>query len=244
MVKKPDTLFSSPLHDMVDFRFDERVVDVFPDMIQRSVPGYGTLITMIGVLAAEHYQAGTNCFDLGCSLGAVSLSMQKHIGQADGKIIAVDNSTAMIQKAQQLLTNKPAANMPIELVCADLQDVKIHNASVVVMNFTLQFIPVAQRMELLQRIYDGLCEGGILVLSEKLSFAKASDDTFLITAHHDFKKANGYSDLEVSRKRSALENVLIPETLDAHQQRLQQAGFSQTMQWFQCFNFASIVAVK
>lgn len=244
MVKKQDTLFASPLLDMVDFRFDERVVNVFPDMIQRSVPGYGTLISMIGVLAGKHFQAGSYCYDLGCSLGAVSLCMQQHIGHAAGKIIAVDNSAAMIKKASQLQPTEQQQSIPIEFICADLQDIVIQNASIVVMNFTLQFIPVAERMVLLQRIYDGMRDGGILVLSEKLTFTESEIDDFLIAAHHDFKKANGYSDLEISRKRSALENVLIPETLETHKNRLKQAGFAQSMQWFQCFNFASMVAVK
>lgn len=244
MVTKQDDIYSSPLDEMVDFRFDEKVVNVFPDMIQRSVPGYATLISNIGILAAKYAKKNSYCYDLGCSLGAVSLSMQQRIKTSDCKIIAVDNSAAMVEKAKQMLVTDSGSSVPVELICADIADVEIHNASVVVMNFTLQFIAPDARQSLIQRIYDGLKPGGILILSEKLAFDDASVNQFHIDSHHDFKRDNGYSDLEISQKRSALEKVLLPETLEAHQYRLKVAGFSVTEKWFQCFNFASLVAIK
>lgn len=243
MAGNKDKIFAAPLDKMVDFRFDERVVDVFPDMIQRSVPGYATLIKNIGTLAARYVQPGSVCYDLGCSLGAVSLSLRHAVSQADCQIIAVDNSTAMIDKARQVLAEDDEG-APVELVCADINDVAIQNASVVVMNFTLQFIPPRQRQALIQKIYDGLRPGGVLILSEKLAFEDERSNQFHIDSHHDFKRANGYSDLEISQKRSALEKVLIPETLAQHQSRLQQAGFDFVEKWYQCFNFVSMVAMK
>jgi tRNA (cmo5U34)-methyltransferase len=243
MSRKSDTLFSTALADMVDFRFDERVVDVFPDMIQRSVPGYATIISMIGVLAGHYATAGSRCYDLGCSLGAASLAMQQNIRVNDCEIIAVDNSKPMIERATEIINNS-SDKAPITLLCDDIQNIEISNAAVVVMNFTLQFIPLEQRQALIQKIYDGMQSGGILVLSEKLHAESQQQDEFLITAHHDFKRANGYSDLEISQKRTALENVLVPETLAQHQQRLANVGFSFSSQWYQCFNFASLVAKK
>ncbi len=241
---KADSIYASPLDELVDFRFDERVVDVFPDMIQRSVPGYGTIISMIGVFAEKYVQQASHCYDLGCSLGAASLSMQQKITQQECTIIAVDNSQAMVERAQDIVKTDLSPTTPIILKCADLQDIVIENASVVVMNFTLQFIPLEERLALIKRIYQGLNTGGILILSEKITFDNDEKDAFLTTSHHDFKRANGYSDLEVSQKRTALENVLIPETLTAHQQRLIKAGFKSNHVWFQCFNFMSLVAVK
>ena len=114
----------------------------------------------------------------------------------------------------------------------------------VVLNFTLQFVPEDQRQALCQRISDAMLPGGILILSEKIQFADAHLQELNTDLHHAFKRANGYSDLEVAQKRSALENVLMPETLSAHQQRLKACGFSSVDVWFQCFNFASMVAIK
>ncbi|MBL4638386.1 MAG: carboxy-S-adenosyl-L-methionine synthase CmoA [Proteobacteria bacterium] len=244
MANKEDAIYASPLDEIIDFSFDEKVVNVFPDMIQRSVPGYGTLISTIGIMAARYAQADSHCYDLGCSLGAVTLSMRQRITQQNCNIIAVDNSVAMIEKGQRLLADDKSSDVSVELICADIHDVAIENASVVVLNFTLQFIPVEERLELLQRIYQGLKPGGALILSEKLAFEDDVQDSFHIESHHDFKRSNGYSDLEISQKRSALENVLIPETLAEHQERLKHAGFEFVEKWFQCFNFVSMVAIK
>ena len=245
-----DTLYARPLEELVDFNFDEKVANVFPDMIQRSVPGYAGIVAMTGILAAEFYQTGSYCYDLGCSLGASSLSMARAIEDETLKILAVDNSAAMLEKAQQLLSkgasdahehnNTRYNKNVIELICDDINHIKITNASVVVMNFTLQFIVPEKRAKLLANIYQGMKKDGILILSEKLNYTNKSQQQLLIDMHHFFKKANGYSQLEISQKRQTLENVLLPETLEQHK----QAGFKQVEQWFQCFNFSSFIAIK
>jgi len=241
---KTDAIYASPLLNIIDFQFDERVAAVFPDMIQRSVPGYGLIISNIGILAAKYAQAGSRCYDLGCSLGAASLAMRQRITAPDCGIIAVDNSPAMIERARELLALDTGPAIPVTMICADLQDIAIENASVVVLNFTLQFIPPERRLALIQRIHAGLRPGGMVILSEKIAFGEPERQGLHVELHHDFKRANGYSDLEISQKRSALENVLIPETLACHQQRLQAAGFSFSELWFQCFNFVSLIAIK
>jgi tRNA (cmo5U34)-methyltransferase len=243
VARKQDSLYANALDEIIDFRFDEKVVNVFPDMIQRSVPGYATLITNIGVLASRYAQQDSHCYDLGCSLGAVSLAMGESIKQKGCKIIAVDNSLDMIREAQSLL--KQATNRcPIELQCNDILKVEIEKASVVVMNFTLQFIELKHRVDLIRNIYRGMQTGGVFILSEKVAFPDQQEQDFHTHAHHDFKRANGYSDLEISQKRTALENVLIPESIESHKQRLLQAGFSQVVSWYQCFNFVSLIAIK
>ncbi len=240
MTERPrhDRLYASAQDEVGDFVFDAAVAAVFPDMIQRSVPGYPAIINMIQLLAGQHAQSGSRLYDLGCSLGAASVALATGCANRNCEVIAVDNAPAMLDRAKAAL----AGREDISLVGADVRDVTIADASVVVLNFTLQFLPPGERLGLLQRIRQGLLPGGILILSEKI----AADDEYaneqLIDMHHAFKRANGYSDLEVSQKRSALENVLIPETLSAHKQRLLDAGFTRSDLWFQCFNFASLVA--
>ena len=236
-----DDIYRNPDQPDTGFVFDRQVARVFPDMIRRSVPGYATVINMIGVLAAEYAQPGTICYDLGCSLGASSLAMAKCITAPECRIVAVDNSPDMLAQARKQ-TAQQQLNTPIEWVCADVLNMQIENASLVVLNFTLQFIDPHARLELLTRIRRGLRPGGLLVLSEKIAFSDAEQEHLQIEMHHAFKRANGYNDLEISRKRSALEKVLIPETLEIHRVRLSEAGFSRTDLWFQCFNFVSLVA--
>ena len=238
-----DNLFAHPLGVVPDFVFDQAVVDVFPDMIKRSVPGYETILAHCGELASRYVQADSHCYDLGCSLGASTVAMRSRIEGRNAKIIAVDNSSAMLDKCATVLASVPSA-VSTELVNLDICDTAINNASIVVMNFTLQFIPMAQRVRLLEKIYMGLNPGGCLVISEKLHFEPPSLNTLLSDLHHQFKRAQGYSDLEISQKRDSIENVLIPETLDAHIQRLRTCGFQSASPWFQCFNFCSLVAIK
>lgn len=227
----------------VDFVFDEKVATVFTDMINRSVPGYATIVSMIGTLAENYAQAGSRCYDLGCSLGASTLAMRHNIKEKDCSIVAVDNSEAMLNQCREAV-GKDDGKVPVELICADVFDVEIKQASVVVLNFTLQFIEPEYRTRLIRKIYDGLNPGGILILSEKICFDDIALNKLFIDMHHRFKQQNGYSTTEISRKRAAIENVLIPETMHSHEARMKEAGFESFDVWFQCFNFASMVALK
>lgn len=238
-----DRIYATPQAEISGFAFDSKVAEVFSDMIRRSVPGYGTVINMTGVLANQYVTANSNCYDLGCSLGASSLAMQHGIQTQGCQIIGIDNSQAMLDQASDHL-KQAEGETPITLQHADVLETPIENASMVVMNFTLQFIAPDLRLELLKRIHQGMNPGGILILSEKITFEDPEEERLQIEMHHAFKRANGYDDLEISQKRSALENVLIPETLHQHYERLSKAGFSRTDLWFQCFNFVSLVARK
>ena len=238
-----DTLYVNPIPGLAAFSFDANVASVFPDMIKRSVPGYTTIIAMTGMLAGKYARANSNCYDLGCSLGASTLAMRQHQLPEGCNIVAVDNSSAMMELCRSIMETD-SHETPVELHCADILDIDISNASVVVLNFTLQFVETGARDALVQRIADNMCEGGILILSEKVSFEDPHLDELNIELHHQFKKDNGYSDLEIAQKRSALEDVLIPETLNQHRKRIANAGFSSCDVWFQCFNFASLIALK
>jgi tRNA (cmo5U34)-methyltransferase len=227
--------------DKIDsFTFDERVAEVFSDMISRSVPGYASIIGMIGILAKQHAASGSNLYDLGCSLGAATVSMGREIMHGNCQLVAVDNARAMLDRARENFACHGISG--VKTICDDIRHVSISNASVVILNFTLQFLTVEERLPLLQNIRKGMREDGVLVLSEKISGANEREDALLIELHHTFKRANGYSDLEISQKRAALEEVLLPETIATHKTRLHQAGFSQVDLWFQCFNFVSFIA--
>ncbi len=238
-----DTIFSAPIDKIGDFTFDERVVEVFPDMIQRSVPGYSNIISAIGMLAERFVKPNTQVYDLGCSLGAATLSMRRHIQQEGCNIVAVDNSHAMVERCK-LHVNAYRSDTPVEVIEADIRDIKIKNASMVVLNFTLQFLSPEDRYALIEKIYAGLRPGGILIVSEKFVFGNESAHELLIDLHHDFKRANGYSELEISQKRSAIENVMKPDSIETHKERFAKLGFSSFEVWFQCFNFGSMFAIK
>ena len=238
-----DLIYSQPQAKVDDFTFDTRVAEVFPDMISRSIPGYSTIVDGIGQLANQFVQPNTNVYDLGCSLGAASLSVRRYNQAANVNIIAIDNSPAMVERCELHLSAFKSATA-YRTRCEDILDSHIDNASLVIMNFTLQFIATEQRQKLIAKIFKGLVPGGALVLSEKLRHETQTGDALLIKMHHEFKRRNGYSELEISQKRNALENVMRIDSFETHSQRLAQVGFSDTVLWFKCHNFASFVATK
>ena len=237
-----DDLFASPLSDPGLFRFDASVASVFPDMINRSVPGYATVVGMTGTLAAQHARPGSQIYDLGCSWGASLRSAAREPACDRCELIGIDNSESMLEQASNHLAQFPEAKR-IQLQHADVLDTPLHNASVVIMNYTLQFIPIEEREGLLKRIREAMMPGDVLILSEKLTLPDPRLNKYLIDLHHDFKRQQGYSDLEIAQKRQALEDVLVPETRQTHVERLQKVGFSRCDVWFQCLNFGSLIAI-
>ena len=238
-----DTLFETEITEPRDFVFDERVVRVFPDMINRSVPGYGMVLPMTGMMARRYAQDNSKLYDLGCSLGAVSMAMRKTVRAANACIVAVDNSPEMIRAFEQRLQDEEDPSLlPVITRQQDVVETEIENASFVVLNFTLQFIQPNRRLDLLRKISTGLRPGGVLVLSEKVGFEDPREQELQTEWHHDFKRAQGYSDLEISRKRDALEHVMKPDTLEQHHKRLSEAGFTRVYRWYQGFSFVSLLA--
>jgi tRNA (cmo5U34)-methyltransferase len=220
-------------------------------MIRRSVPGYGLIIPSIALLARRYVQPGSNLYDLGCSLGAVSLAILDALPDRDNRLIAIDNSPEMIDQFRLLAVEReasrddpPGERIELEIAEGDILDAAIENASFVVLNFTLQFINPSERTRLLERIASAMRPGGALVLSEKLQFGDGREHSLQYAWHLDFKRAQGYSELEISRKRDALEQTLKPDTTEVHSDRLKRAGFGEAYRWFQCFNFASFVAIR
>ena len=222
--------------DLVDFVFDDRVAQVFPDMIRRSVPGYDAVVPLTGLIAAKHLPAGGRCYDLGCSLGAASHAVLRSVADMPCEIVAVDNSEAMLRKARAIHA-KTGGDERIRWLRADVRDVPLENAAVVVLNYTLQFLPHEDRLPLLRRIRGALADSGVLLLSEKLAAGDYFQDL-----HLRFKRANGYSELEIARKRDALENVMRIDSEDAHLERLRTAGFARAEVWFRCLNWGAFAA--
>jgi tRNA (cmo5U34)-methyltransferase len=238
-----DLIYSQAHKQVKNFTFDAQVVEVFPDMISRSVPGYNTIIDTIGRLSHQFVQKDSNIYDLGCSLGAATLAMRKGITAKNCQIIGVDNSVDMVKRCKMHI-DAFKGDTPVTIIEGNIQDIKIENASMVVLNFTLQFIEKSHRQALLTKIAKGLRPGGLLVLSEKITSQDPVTDQVLIDLHHNFKRDNGYSELEVAQKRSALEKVMLTDSVELHKERFAEAGFKHNSLWFQCFNFTSFIAIK
>ena len=226
-----------------EFQFDGKVADVFDDMLNRSVPCYQMVISMISSILGEFLTPGDHVYDLGCSTGQTLVELARELAKLDLKFTGIDNSPAMISKAGHKAEMFSLADR-VNFQEDDITSLDISGAGAVILNYTVQFIRPVQRKDFLIKIHEALRPGGVLILSEKVLSHDPELNRAYIDLYLDFKRQNGYSETEISRKREALENVLIPFSIKENLELLRAAGFSSSETFFQWFNFASIVAIK
>lgn len=237
-----DTIFNTT-GDITPFEFNETVASVFDDMISRSVPNYREVLTQQARLAEKFYQPGTTIYDLGCSNGNFALTLIQRMKQKPFTMTAVDNSAPMIDLFKKRISGFDS-HSGITPVLSDIRGISMTGASVIVANLTLQFIPAADRDSLVKSIYNALLPGGIFLLTEKTVNIDADFSKLQQEFYYMFKEENGYSLLEINRKREALENVLVPETVEAHIKRMRAAGFSAIEIYHKWFHFTSFICRK
>ena len=226
-----------------NFEFNERVVEVFDDMLDRSIPCYHQVIEATSCLLDRYLADGDTIYDLGCATGTSLLEISRHLEAKQLRCIGIDNSQPMLDKAQlkaELFSRQDQFSFLLE----DIMDFHHPSAGSIIINYTLQFIRSLKREEFLKRIHENLRPGGVLVLSEKIICQDSRLSREFIDIYHNFKKSKGYSELEIAKKREALENVLIPFTLNENKTLLSKCGFTAVETFFQWFNFASIIAIK
>lgn len=238
-----DRIYSRKKPRIEPFRFNKEVTAVFDDMLHRSVPLYAESIQRQAQLTGRFYQENSLIYDLGCSHGNIGMAIISHLTGTPFSMVGVDSSMPMIEKYQGRLRTVDTRHR-IELICGRIEDINIKNASVVLVNLTLQFLNVEKRDALIQEIYNGLKPGGVLILTEKMVHSSPFVNEYQIQMYETFKVENGYSRLEISQKREALDEILVPETMEVHLERLKNTGFSYLDVWLKWFNFASLIAVK
>ena len=237
-----DNLFDTT-EPVNDFKFDERVAGVFDNMVSRSVPFYNEMQRMICQLTADFAAENSNVYDLGCSTGTTFSMLHQFLNHNIG-FIGIDNSSEMLEKAKEKLSDV-VTHRPVELLYADLEgQYTIENASVAMMILTLQFVRPLSREKIARKIYDGLRKNGALIIVEKLISGDGVLNRLFIDHYYEYKKDQGYSNLEISQKREALENVLIPYRIDENVTLLKDAGFRHVEVFFRWYNFVAMIALK
>jgi len=239
---KKDKLFDSGAITE-DFTFNKHVADVFDDMLNRSVPFYSAVIDAIAELVRRHVPPGSKVYDLGCSTGTTLLELARRLDDMELHYTGIDNAPAMIEKAARKaeMYSKSAV---IRFIEDDITSALPTDADVIICNYTMQFIRPPARSGFVRRIYDSLSEGGLFVVSEKIINHDKKLNRAFIDMYHRFKKQKGYSELEISAKREALENVLVPFSIQENLDLIRQAGFPTVETFFQWCNFASFIAIK
>lgn len=233
-----DKVFEKPIEKK--FEFDEAVASVFDDMLSRSVPFYDEVRKLIISLIVAGQEEGKKVLDLGSSTAKFLLDLDSKL-DVRMHLKGIDNSQAMLDRARQKCQ---AFGANIELELADMLEYPFGGEDVIVANYTMQFIRPMQRPDLVQKIYEGLHDEGMFIFSEKVVFEDKKLDKQLIDIYYDYKKEQGYSEYEIAQKREALENVLIPFTIEENIQMCRKAGFKQISTLFQWGNFVTFAARK
>ncbi len=238
-----DEVFRQQKDAIADFKFGADVAAVFDDMLDRSVPFYSEVQRMIGEMAGDFAQPGTSVVDLGCSTGTTFLCLDKFL-PPDVRLVGIDNSEDMLAKCRSKLAEH-GVRRPLDLRCTDLnQGLAVENLSMALLILTLQFVRPMYRDRLIADVYRGLNDNGCLILVEKVLGEDSFFNRLFIKYYYDMKRRNGYSDLEITQKREALENVLIPYKLLENREMLLRAGFRYVDVFFKWYNFCGMVAVK
>ena len=238
-----DRLYRTPHQPVAPFVFDKRVADVFDDMIHRSVPLYSEIIRQQARMLQSVCRSETRLYDLGCSTGNLALALCERMPPGRFNMIAVDSSQPMIDRFSRRV-EAAGRTRDITTVCDDIRKIELSCACAVVINFTLQFIPPEDRDRLVERVYKALEPGGIFLFSEKTVHPDPKLAKLQVDFYHRMKRQHGYNELEISQKREALENVLVPETVSEHHARLTKCGFGAIDVWLKWFNFCSWICVK
>ena len=240
-----DEVFKDKLSEISDFEFNEAVASVFDDMVSRSIPNYEEIHKVIADLCRRAYKHG-KIYDLGCSTGTTMRIIGEVFRKMDRplpEMIGIDNSAAMLKKAQTKLQSHGLMTNTA-LLQKSLEEIELEESGMVIMNYTLQFLPLEQRLNLLRKIYSSLNDSGVFILAEKIICHDESIDKLIVDLYYDFKRRNGYSEMEISQKREALENVLKPITPTEQIEMLNSAGFKKVEMIFRWYNFCCYLGVK
>ena len=226
-----------------DFAFSDRVVEVFDDMLDRSVPFYQEVIKATAHLLRRHLDPGDTVCDLGCATGTSLLQIARLIDDRDLRLVGIDSSPAMLEKAR-LKAEMYSRQHSIDFCLQDINQIEHPGTGAFIVNYTLQFIRPLLRPALVERLFANLRPGGLLIVSEKTILPTGRLNRNFIDIYHDLKRERGYSELEIARKREALENILIPFSVEENIALLANAGFRPVTPFFQWFNFSSFIACK
>lgn len=242
MMSLKDTIFKNKLERIEDFQFNQEVALAFDDMVSRSIPFYKEIQSIILDILSKAFLEGDLIYDLGCSTGNTILSIGEYLKGRRYKLVGIDNSAPMLEVCQRKISQYNMTD--VQLIRGNLEKINFQQCGMAIMNYTLQFIHPFKRLQVLQKIHKSLRQDGIFILSEKIKVEDGQFQSLFTELYYDFKRRNGYTELEISQKREALEKVLKPFTPDAQLELLKIAGFKKVETLFRWYNFACYLGIK
>ncbi len=236
---------ASSLGHMPDgkWAFDESVTSVFGDMLARSIPQLSLMRELVFEVACRFVQPGTHVLDLGCSLGESLVPLVSRFGSTN-RFVGIEVSAPMLAACRERFHDLIETGV-VEIREQDLRaPYPEEQASVTLCILALMFTPIEHRFRILNDVFTHTRPGGALVIVEKVLGGDARTDAVLVDLYHQHKRAVGYTQEEIDRKRLALEGVLVPVTAAWNEQLLRGAGFSHVECFWRSLNFCGWLAIK
>lgn len=233
--------------------FDDEVVNVFDDMLDRSIPLYKQVYQLIiEVLKTVLVPNGGTVLDLGVSTANSFTMIEKGIPNSNIAYIGVDSSPAMLVQSKSKFQNASYYGGRVQEFCSIQHTGAKHkisldglslNVDVTLLSLLLQFVPMEHRQEIVSKIVDRTNVGGVVVLFEKCLGSTMLEESLYTNLYYKYKEESGYSMDSILEKRRSLENVLVPATLQFNIKLLENAGL-RTHVLFSWCNFNLIVGYK
>lgn len=221
-----------------NWTFKGEIAKDFDKHVRASVPLYDTIQNLILGISYFFIRENSKVVDLGHSTGETILNLKRNINKPF-KIIGIDSSQKMIIEAK----NKLSGINDVELINADIIDLKLPKADLVISNLTMQFISIKNRKKVINNIYNSLNEGGAFIMVEKVILPRGDYQNIYTQLYSDFKERQGFNDKEIRDKDKSLRSVLVPLESNENKKILNSAGF-KVEEFFRYLNFVGYLAIK
>lgn len=143
------------------WEFKGQVTNIFDEHVEKSVPLYHEGHRLIKSLSDFFIRDGSVCYEIGCSTGTLSYMLATHHSTKNAYFIGIDKEIDMIRKAKDKYDKYNLEKL--SFICEDIITFEFDAADFIVSFYTLQFVEIKYRKNILYKIYNSLERGGCFV---------------------------------------------------------------------------------
>lgn len=206
----------------------------FDNHIETSIRGYSNLWNDVLSLSEYFVEDNTNVVDIGCSTGKLIKQMSEQNSFSSCQYTGIE--------LEECFFDHLIDSNNVSFFKGDVRDYDFNNCSLVTSIFTLQFIPIKDRENIIHKIYDGLNKGGAFIFSEKVFSENPRVQEMMTFLYYDYKKKH-YSCEQILNKETELRHLMKPNTEDEIVNMCTNVGFYIQPFW-RNYNFVGFVCIK
>jgi len=222
-------------------KFSFNSIKNFDNHIELSVPNYIHLIELIKNISTYFIKENTFVYDLGCSTGTLIKYFSLQNNNDNIKFVGIDTSKNLLPKDQQGNLIKMIGDH-LSFECTDLKYYNFQKLSFATSIFTLQFLTIEDRINLLKKIKNSLIYEGALIVAEKIYMKTGLYQDIFTFAYYDFKK-DSFDTKDILAKQMDLRSVMRPITKEENEYIFSEIGF-KFVEFFRSLNFVAWILIK